>query len=261
MRKILKNIAVAFLLALTIVSCGKHDIMTFEGNDAIYYKWAVEGVNPQFSDPNYRDSLNITFAFEQPDVNELLIEIPIKVQGYPEAFAREVSVSVMDISTAIEGTHFSLPAKIVIPKDSVVGTVPVSLYRTADMKYEMYSINLKLNENENFTNNILENTMHSNVERLVSYTEFQLIVSDILTQPQYWDDRYLGPYSDKKLYLWAEVLNIPVPNWNTERPDPYTFTAQLSVFKQYLIIQEQRGTPVLEEDGEPMVLGPRAAIY
>ncbi|GAA4298766.1 hypothetical protein GCM10023163_20010 [Aestuariibaculum suncheonense] len=252
----------SFTVALTFLSCGNDEIMTYEGNDVIYYKWAVEGVNPQFFRPYYTDSTNITFAYELPEVEELVFDIPIKVQGTTRAFDREVNVVVMESSTAQRDVHFSIPAQIAILADSINGNLPVTLYRTEDMKMQSFSIKLALQENENFKNDLMVTTTHDNGERLVSYTEFEIVVSDILLHPKFWPTNYLGAFSTKKLYLWAEVLQVPVPDWNSVDPSyDSTFSASLSVFKQYLTIQELRGTPVLEDDGSLMELGPYAAYY
>ncbi|MCR8669023.1 DUF4843 domain-containing protein [Aestuariibaculum sp. M13] len=260
MKNIIKIITVSLSVVLTFLSCGNDEIMGFEGKDVIYYKWAVESLNPLVLNPDYIDSTSITFAYELPEVKQLTYEIPIKVQGSVKYFDREVSVSVLSSSTAQEGVHFTLPDKVVIKADSINGYLPVTLLRTDDMKEQELSLKLKLEENENFNNNLLETNKVLNGDRLVSYTEFEIAVSDILTQPQYWPTAYLGDYSEKKLYLWAEVLEVPVPDWNKVNPQTdLTFRASASVFKQYLTIQELRGTPVLEDDGTPMTLGPYAA--
>ncbi|WMI64178.1 DUF4843 domain-containing protein [Aestuariibaculum sp. YM273] len=260
MKNIIKIITVSLSVVLTFLSCGNDEIMSFEGKDVIYYKWAVESIDPLLLNPNYIDSASVAFAYELPEVQQVVYEIPIKVQGSTRYFEREVSVSVSSSSTAQEGVHFTLPDKVVIMADSINGYLPVTLLRTEDMKEKELLVVVKLEENENFNNNLLETRKTNNGERFVSYTEFQITVSDILTQPQYWPTNYLGDYSEKKLYLWAEVLEVPVPDWNSEDPTfDRTFSAAVSVFKQYLTIQELRGTPVLEDDGNPMTLGPYAA--
>lgn len=260
MKNIIKIIVAQLAVVLTCLSCGNDEIMNFEGKDVIYYKWAVESVNPLILNPNYMDSTSVSFAFQQPEIQQLTYVIPIKVQGSAKYYEREVSVSVSSQSTAQEGVHFTLPQKVVIMSDSINGYLPVTLLRTEDMKDQEFSVILNLDANENFDNNLLETRKTPNGDRYVKYSEFQIVVSDILSQPQYWPTNFLGEYSEKKLYLWAEVLEVPVPDWNAVNPQAdLTFRASVSVFKQYLTIQELRGTPVLEDDGTPMTLGPYAA--
>lgn len=253
-RKKIKLLIGVVLAALMLAAC-EDELMTFAGNDVIYYKWAVEGVNPSAKKPGYTDSTNVTFAYMQEDIRVIDYRIPIKVQGYTADSDRQVDVEILAETTAEEGVHFDLPASIVILADSVVGYIPITFHRTADMQEQAYSVKLRLNTNANFNTNLLPINKLNSDGRLLSYTEFEVVISDVLTQPQYWLEDYLGAFSVKKMYLWAEVLNVPIPNWEDSRPDTNTFDARLAVFKQYLIRQEKLGTPVLEDNGEPMTLG------
>lgn len=64
----------------------------------------------------------------------------------------------------------------------------------------------------------------------------------------------MGDFSAKKFYLFAEVNQMPLPNYN-ELPNLGDFFGQIAIMKAYLAAQKNAGTPVLEEDGSEMTLG------
>lgn len=252
MIKHIKIIIITCVISLGFLACEEENIATYSGKDVIYFQWAVEG---------YRtakiDSTSITFAFELPSqVTDSLVEIPVKVQGFTSTNDRSVNVKVLEESTAQLGVHYSMPDNITIPANSVIGYIPITFNRTADMKDEVFSLKLQLLENESFETTLWGTDKSSNADRLLSYTEFEVTVSDILTEPDRWFmlSGWLGTFSAKKLYLLAEVNEIPIPNYN-ELPNIVEFFGHVAVMKAYLAAQKQAGTPVLEEDGTEMTLG------
>jgi len=258
MKTFIKTIILSCILSFAFVACEKDEIMTFEGDDGIYFKWAKDGRGIQSA----IDSTSLTFAFSLPSmVSDSLVNIPIKIQGHSSSKDRLVNIKVKEESTMQEGVHFKIPEEIFVLADSIVGYIPVTFYRTEDMKIEPLSLKLRLLENENFKVNLYGEAMSFNADRPVKYNEFEFTVSDILVEPIWWSRilvYYLGDFSAKKMYLFAEVNEIPLPNWNDNPPDIMAFFNQLDIFKVYLLKQEADGTPVLDENGEPMKLGPFA---
>ncbi|MBD0833450.1 DUF4843 domain-containing protein [Aestuariibaculum sediminum] len=259
MKKILYTLIIFCSLALTIVSCAKEELPFFEGKNVVYFEWAKEGT------PGNRfqtiDSMSVSFAFDLPEITETVVQLPVKLQGYPVSNDRIVNLEIVGASTSIEGTHYSMPTTVVIPADSIRGYLPITFYRTPDLKEDAVSLKIKLISNEDFDANLLSTNDAANADRLASYNEFEITLSDILTEPAIWSSfmgYYLGDFSPKKLYLFAEVNGIPVPNYDEEQADLNSFFAYGKVFKNYLADQKAAGTPVLEEDGSEMILGPYA---
>ncbi|MGY0426528.1 MAG: DUF4843 domain-containing protein [Polaribacter sp.] len=256
------KIIVTCLIALGFLACEKENLATFSGKDLIYFRWAKEGdrgrlgVGTQRS--NKIDSISVTFAYGAPNKLDTLIKIPIKIQGFISSQDRLIKVKVIDTSsTAKLGVHYTIPDKIIIPADSIVGNIPITFMRTPDMKKQIFSLKLQLLENKNFKTTLWgtkdKNTATS---KTLSYTEFTITISDILIKPDGWRglEDFMGHYSAKKLHLFAEVNKISVPNYS-KSPDIALLFGKLQIFKGYLIDQKRAGTPVLEEDGTEMTLG------
>ena len=256
MKKYIKAILVTCTLAIVFFACEKDEIDTFNGENLIYFQWAKDGIN------NYSgakiDSTSFSFAYELPSVIDSVYKIPVKTQGFISENDRSFLVKVSTNSEVTQGTHFDLPATFTIPANEVIGYIPLTLFRAADLKTNILTLKLELTANENFSTNLIGNEKSSNANKLLNYNKFELTISDILTKPTLWDSfvvYYLGTFSVKKLYLYAEVNNIPVPNWNKNQPEISSFFTRKDVLKAYLQGQRAAGTPVLEDDGTEMVLG------
>ena len=262
MKKGIKNIILMCSVVFTIVSCTKNEIETFSGEDVIYFKWSIEGQNPDFYQPSSRiDSTSISFAYELPSVVDTIYSIPVKIMGEPVPVNRSFNVELMSSSTAIEGVDFDNPTGLFIPANEVEAMIPLKVLRNAKMKNEELSIKFRLIANEHFRADYHGTTENSTTTLPLEYNTFELTISDMLVKPKYWSpfmDYYLGDFSAKKLILYATVNNIPIPNWNPSPPDLGTFFGRKNVLKAYLQEQTAKGTPVLEDDGSVMKLGPYA---
>ncbi|WP_027138017.1 DUF4843 domain-containing protein [Gaetbulibacter saemankumensis] len=251
MKKYINQLFLALTLCLSFIACEEREIDTFKGNDNIFFKWALDG---RFSSTNKVDSVAFSFGSFLPDITKDTFKIPVQTQGFVYDIDREYSIEILEESTAQEGVHFSLPSSFVIPANSIIDSLPIYLMRTADMKEETFSIKIGLVPNENFDANLDGSGLNAETGEPISYNTFELAISDILIKPTYWPFPMLD-YSTKKFYLYAEVNNIPLPDWNTENPlrDPTFFTKFFS-FQGYLREQINAGTPVLEDDGTPMTV-------
>lgn len=259
MKKYLKNIMLICTMALGVMACTKDEIDTFSGTDELYFKWAVDGFNDFASDKI--DSISVSFAFDLPEVTDSIFMVPVKVLGNTSSMDRPFSIQALPTSTATEGVDFVLPQSLVIPANSITANVPITLLRTPEMKNGALSIQFELVPNEYFKTDYFGTAEDRTTKELLKYDEFEVTVSDILEKPKFWSpfmDYYLGDFTAKKLILYATVNGIPIPNWNLSPPDLGTFFGRKNILKAYLIEQASNGTPVLEDDGTEMKLGPFA---
>ena len=256
MKTYIKTIITSFVVGLVFLACTEDEIETYKGRDLIYFEWAKDGMDYS---ANRIDSLPLSFAYNLPSYTDSIFKIPVKVQGYTSSEDRVVNISVSSESTALTGTHIDIPDMLVIPADSVRAYLPVTIHRTEDMKDDIFTLKLLLSSNDNFDTDIFGEAKSANADRLVEYTEFQLTISDILVEPSKWVylKGWLGDFSAKKLYLLAEVNNMDVPNYN-EFPSIGEMFSHIAVLKAYLQEQSDNGTPVLNDDGTEMFMGPSA---
>ncbi len=259
--KNLKYIIGTLLLVISTFSCATDELDNFSGADGVYFQWAKDGVlfsSTQVT-PYYIDSTNVSFAYELPSVTDSVFKIPVKLQGYLSNEDRPFNVNVLNSSTAVRGFHYDLPDTFVMPANKNIGYIPVTLHRTDDLSSSNVVLELELTQSAYFHANSISTKIAYGTNREVRMNQFTLQFNDILTEPAAWSSLsgWLGTFSAKKLYLFAEVNNIPVPNYTT-RPALTTFLGQIAVFKAYLTQQKNNGTPVKEDDGSNMTLGPSA---
>jgi len=242
-------------------ACEKDEIATFNGKDVVYFQWALDGVDNGVGNPLNRqiDSTGVTFAFSLPSVTDSIVEIPVKVQGFAASMDRPIGIKVLSGSTAQPGVHYQLPNQVVIPANEFVGHIPLKINRTASMLTEAFSLQIELTPNEHFETYLDGDNTSDNSSSILKYNQFEVVMSDILTEPSFWDrflKFYLGDYSKKKHILYAEVNGLAsIPTFDPPESLTVLF-AQIAVFKKYIDDQKAAGTPVLEEDGSEMEYGP-----
>ena len=250
MKNYIKKIGVMCLVVLSITACETKETMVYEGKDVIYFSQALE---------RRLDSIPISFAFDLENVIGKIVDVKVQVQGYTKSYDRIAQLEILDDqTTAIEGVHFNLPKEIVILKDSVYADIPVEFIRTDDMETEIFNLKFKLVPNDHFETTLTgdQTSSNSKTSRPVVYDEFEISVSDQLVEPSIWNRfmvYYLGDFSRKKIYLFAEVNEIPVPDFS-RFPNLGTIFNQVAKFKSYLNAQKAAGTPVLEDDGTEMII-------
>jgi len=184
MKKYIKTIITICAVGFTFLACEKEEISTFSGKNLIYFQWSIDGKDYE---SNKIDSTSITFAFDLPtEKTDSLVSIPVKIQGKMSPQDRSVAIRIMGESTVENGVHFNMSDNIIIPANEVIGYIPVTFNRTEDMKEQEFLLKLELLENENFGTNIWGTEKSNSTNKTLSYTEFEITISDILTEPEKW---------------------------------------------------------------------------
>lgn len=128
-----------FSMSLFLFGC-KEDPALFTGSDGLYFGTADTVFSYSFA--KYPKKLKDT------------LNLPVSVLGNPSTATRSFSVEVLPASgdgAAIEGTHFKITQNLVIPAKTVSGTIPVVVFRTADLESgKLVKISLRLKKNEDF---------------------------------------------------------------------------------------------------------------
>lgn len=242
----------SFLLAMLFISCEK-DIKRYDGETNIYFVRAVDQLNS--AAPVY-DSLTVTFAFH-PSKTDSLVKIPVRITGVPSTEDREYEVAVDATSTAIAGVHYeALPETLTLKAGKVADTIPVKLFRTADMLTSDFSLILELQPNGNFKTNMVNKVVNATSGQMLSFTRLKIFVNDILNKPKYWLDAYMGTFSRKKLLLTSELLDIPVDALNSTTTSISQQIFYANYMQRYLNDKKAAGETIYEEDGSEMVMGP-----
>lgn len=252
------KIFLVFLSIISLLSCEK-DIKVYDGDNNIYF---LRSVSPDYFNAalygKVYDSLNVTFAFD-PVKTDSLVHIPVSTTGIPASLDRNFKISVSSSSTAVAGEHYeALPADFTMHAGRVIDTIPVKIFRTADMGNSEFTIILELQPNEHFKTGMVDKVANATTGQKLSYTRFKIIANDVLVKPSKWIDTYFGMFTRKKLLLMSSLLGIPVDALNQASTTVSQIIFYAKYMQRYLNEKKAAGETIYEDDGTEMIMGPSA---
>lgn len=254
MKKLINHIVLLSLVLLCFMACETDAIDTYSGKDNIYFTYAESGDDFIVGGRERRDSIGYSFAFDEPEVQQMLVKIPFAVQGNVSTEERVVKLVVDEASTVIEGTHFEIPSQVILGAGKAVDSLPITFFRVPEMKTENLSLVLRLESNENFTTDFKSRVINSDTLSLV---KLKITINDILKMPLGWYDYYQGDFTAKKFFLMSELLDFDPIDFNDPRIVNLGVQQYYATFMQrYLNEQEAVGNTIYEDDGSKMVMGP-----
>lgn len=253
MKKIL-ILSILFLSILGLTSCSQDEIETYKETDNIYFSPAEYryGINAP-----YIDSTGFSFGFKKASITEQIYKIPIRVQGNISNVDRKIKLTVDPTSTAIEGTHFTLPDNIVLRAGKEVDTVAVTVKRTPDMKTNSFTLVLNLEENEFFTTRMESKIVNILTGKTMSYVRFKLSFDDKFGQPKGWFVPYYGTFSEKKFFLMCDLIGLDPVIFDQNPGSPGLSVSEMGYYqnfmRRYLADQKAAGNTIYEENGSEMI--------
>ncbi|MBE8726855.1 DUF4843 domain-containing protein [Flavobacterium hungaricum] len=253
MKKIL-ILSIIFVSFLGFTSCEKEEIKAYEDTDNIYFSNAMFAPN-KVSAPLI-DSTGFSFGLDNPAITQRIFKIPIRVQGRLSDVDRKVKLTVDPTSTAVEGTHFSLPENIVMHAGQEVDTIEVTVLRAPDMKTNAFTLVLNLEENEFFTTKMQTKVVNALTQKTMSFIRYKLTFDDKLTQPSGWYAPYLGVFTAKKFFLMCGLMDLDPSMFAQKLGAPGLSIPEVTYYQnfmqRYLADQKKSGNTVYEDDGTEM---------
>ncbi len=258
MRRIINIISLSAILILS--SCSEESLLTYGDVNYIYFEETAD------EDAKYPEQ-SYTFIFEDASVTTRKIELPVLITGKFTGKDRTFSVEAIDsLSTAIEGTHYSiLENSRTIADEATGGTLIIELLRATDLKDKMVTLAVELTSDDAFK------TGENNV--------YVINFSDFFTKPDWWIKDYgeaanfpnIGPFSQRKAGFWLEFYGIDdgsdpwccPPYWDGESYNSFYGYPQVELplcsgdvlaFRTWLANKEQQsGTDLLDENGKRII--------
>lgn len=202
----MKKIMIYFAFVAAISGCTE-EIKMFDNN---YYLSIDLGKteDKEFSEYSY------TFKYQDPDLKETEIAIPVIYAGRLQTEDKTFTVKVVDsLTTAVEGIHYQLlNDKNSIAANQYQGKLNVKLMKTEEMIQKSYTLGLVIENDDNF-----------------KYGDNRLVVitfSDKIEKPEWWytlSTGHIGYYTERKLVLWYEYWGITDGSNPWGGPPYYTF--------------------------------------
>lgn len=260
---------IAFVLPM---SACKKDMMGYEGVEGVYF--AVQHGASYGNDKVWPYQPYTNLEFVKIPENEVTLNIKVMITGPVKNYDRIFKVEINpDSTTAQLGVHYkALPEGLLIPANQVVGYVPVTLKRSADLKTQKKTIGLKLVANENFGLSFPEwdavPGYTSTTGAIVAEFDASLHtinLNDFMVQPAVWigsiqagnrESGQWGAFSQKKIELMCQLFNLTYADFNSAATMPSVLTSLIaSECATFLIARYNAKDPVLEDDGRLMFIG------
>ncbi|MGV3764608.1 MAG: DUF4843 domain-containing protein [Chitinophagaceae bacterium] len=235
-------------LAIAMLSSCEKSISGYENDARVYFF-------ERGTDLNQTRITTKSFSFLRLplEVTKDTFLIKVKIMGETVGYDRVVlGKTVSEGTTAQEGVHYDFIDGIV-PADSIIGYLPVVLYRTADIATQSVQLNLTIAETKDFKPGV------------ASDINFNLQWSDNVVKPANWDAfiglrTYFGTYSDVKWRFIIAVTgidNFPLQQSGRVPPAPGEFTgaAMMDIalqLKAALTAYNQANDPDLTDEFGPV---------
>ncbi|MGX5821030.1 DUF4843 domain-containing protein [Chitinophaga lutea] len=253
MRKILSGI----LAILALQSCTEKGLDTFTEGPSIYFYRAG---TPESGAAPATDSLFYSFSYGTAGQQEYELPVYLSVLGRLGATEQPYKLEVVDsMTTAVEGEDYVLEDDGTfapgINRDSVI----VRMLRSANLRKETRKLTLRLLANETFDINMTTRMLVLTNKR-INFNTCTVYFNDIDAPPPFWPTAFFGKYSKKKLQLLSTTFGFDFENDFQKTPPGPTgsidyMTSGVIAAQRYLNDMRNLGTPVLEDDGTPMVMG------
>ena len=265
-----KLLYIVMMMPLVLFSCNQDEIPTFESEDAgIYFQ---TGIQQRFflNIDAYWDSTRYSFSEADDAVTEHVLSCRLRTLGKVRDFDRKVHVVVdAENTTAIEGTHFTANlGDVVIPAGAAEVEVPITFKRTADLREKEIRLMLKVEDNENFkvpfTRQKNTNIYNDQGDTIMA-NRYLFLVNEFYSEPALWMmfGEPVGTWTVKKQRLMTEMFELSAYDWSIDGWRNGDGKVQSERFRYFAIKMHKylqdlanAGTPVLEEDGSFMQLGP-----
>jgi lipoprotein len=259
MEKYFKTIGV-LLLTLVLQSCEK-ETMRYEGEpgniSGIYFLYSSSyTMSGGMRIEHYQDSIEVTFAQVPANLEEMTVNLPVRVLGNLSDKERAFKVKVSS-GTAVENVDYQpLQEEYMMPANQESTSLPLVLLRTDKLKKEKLDLTIELVENDNFKL-LLPVKINDDGKTEVVTTHIKVIFSEIYTeswQYQLFGRDIFGPFTVKKF----EFVNT-VMHWSPSDWDDGTVTYGILPYagrKVQAELQERadKNTPEYDEDGSFMQL-------
>jgi hypothetical protein len=260
-----RSIYTAFVFAIFLLgqSCKKEKLMTYNANDNIYFNYST-GTDPI----RYADSTVVTFAFNNADVKDTTIRIPVVVTGVVSDHDRTYAIMTDAGTSAVSNTDYILPSSFTIAAGKTSDTLLIRLNRTAVLKDTSRVLRLRLKATDNFQTRIqYRSGSYYDISYIapgdtISVQTFKVIVSDRLEAGPYWSEYhyYFGEFSEKKVRLMNQLTGMPLDFWSVDMYSSQRQQANATYYGgfmfRYLSDQAAAGNIITEADGvTPMEMG------
>lgn len=244
------------LVALLFLGACEIEIDTYEGENGIYFD----------NNAIMYDTVFVAWGLKDSEIKEQKVKLKVNLFGnttdYDRNFKVEVIVDPKDTLAAEEGVEYRpFQLEHSIPANKAETTIEIDLLRSPVLVTEPRHLTVRLIETPELK------FLYSRETRVDSVTLRKLDIQRVLRMtenipvPSWWSRdgyRFFGDYSAKKSILICDVMDINREVWVGDLVGDMSI-GLLRFAGQYMHRWLQ-DNPTLDEDGEPMEMGPDSKI-
>lgn len=263
-----KACVLALLSASLFPGCSEDELDTYSGVPAAIYIQEVNTFDLYGNPLSYKtESSEYSFADNPSDITYIYLPFTVRLAGEVVDYDRPYVVKVDPEKTdALEGTDFDLSENaFTIKAGESTDVVRIKVLRNDRLLKNTYHVVLKLEPNEHFSlaiDTYKNSSSWSVAGDIYDATTYAVSFSEKYTAPDAWDtykDDYWGEFSLKKYATLNGLMGWTAYDWryanmsySKVRAGKFPYAA--SYFRNHLIEEAMKGTPVIDEDGQPMQL-------
>ena len=265
---IAKKTAFFTVAALAVTSCSHDELELYSGVPAAVYIQQVQSYDIYGNPLSYRQaSAELSFSNTNPSITSAYISFNVRLAGEVVDYDRPYKIVVDPEKTdALEGVDYDLSEnEFCIKAGKSSDQVRVKVLRNERLLTATYTVSFQLEPNENFTLDInhYKNSSGWNVDgEECDATIYSVSFSEKYTAPNFWKTyqaSYFGDFSVKKFALLNEIMGWTAYDWQYGGFSGFKvqygkLDYATTALRNRLIEEAKKGTPILDEDGEPMQL-------
>lgn len=257
----MKHIFPICCLLLACTACNEDQLDTYSGDSGIYFNYKTENGGEMAS-----DTIKVHWGLHPSSKTEQVVDLQVLLFGntadYDRTFNVEVGFDEGDENGAEPNIDYMpLAQEYVLKANENEVIIPVTILRRHDLKDKPRRVVVKLVENENLK---FLNTRY--ISYIISDTEFGrrpldyqrvFYIDESFPMPIWWSYRgqpNFGDWSQTKAALICDVMGIDRNDWIDRGKLASGYLAFCGQY-MYRYLQEN---PTLDEDGQPMTMGPNA---
>lgn len=259
-KTIIPAIVLPLLLGVSTTGCNEDTLDTYEGENGIYFDTTYNGAEMM------SDTIKVHWGLENSNVTSQKVTLKVKLFGNTAPVDRKFSITVEtdegDDLAAAEGVDYVMPVtEYVLPAGKAEVPIEFEVLRRPNLKDSPRRVRINLVENEElkllYTRGLPY--IDENEETQVRPADFQrvILMEETFPIPVWWviyGELYFGDWSATKAALICDVMNINRKEWVEVNVLTEGYLKYCGKY-MHRYLQEQ-DPKILDEDGEPMVMGP-----
>lgn len=237
------------IISSVLQGCRLIEVDGYVGGSSIYF--SVE-----------HDTMTYSWGTVDGDIKERVLKLPIYLFGEVKDYDRKIRIRTelcnTDSVRAVEGVDFrSIAEEVVLPANSDTTSLNITMLRTEALRKHDRIVTVIIEESEEFDSEFNWQTDNDGNPYFIGHS-MTIISNEDFPKPWWWreNNEFFGNWTFKKADLICTLCDISRKEFISSHVIPdFKLRYYAKKVQRWLDEQEE---PYLDENGEPMEMGPSA---